>query len=737
MCLMVGVCTFGVAPTAEAAREAKGERPIGGEGEAGQGDYAANRLLERAEDLLLAQENERAVNILQSVIEQYPASPVRFKAYLKLGKHYLDRNEHGKAVGYLRNLKSLEIDTEGELSGEMLDVYLEGMYLQGVTYFEMRQYGAAFPILRRITQDHPNTVWANQGYYYIGMCHFAQENWNKAIKALSLVGTFVDPDSPSVQYVEAGHRFYVKVSDADLPVLHRLGEDIMVEVSTEEGDKEVVRCIPLASDADIFIGSCSSEIGLPKVGDNVLQMTGTGDISIRYVDVNTREGESNVPRGKSVKVVSTAAINFTLGTFENSAPAAFLGQPLFVMLHDVDLDTSPAADTAEVRIVSRYKQEEDDEMTLSGRGVDIDRLFREEEENYEIRDEVTLTLRELGEGEIIHRGDFGGRTRIEAFQEGMAVDKSDDVLVCALDDEIVASYVDERHIEGEFPRQVNATIKVIGEINSRPQATQSVAVDPVIKAKKGVVEATAYLELARIFKSMGLMQGAKEKAEQGLDEVEQIIRIREPIPMELKEDAFRIKWELHLVQDDFDAAIATCRLFNRLYPESPFVDQALLGIGKILIENDEWRDAINIFRQIIDLPNSMVKAEAQFMIAQAIEKNENRRAEERAIKEYKACAERYPESQYAGISLAKLIDYYINQRDYMTASDMLDQVFQDYPDAEFLDSMLLKWVLVSYRMGDFQKAAEKCQQLMFEYPHSSYAQQAKKILPKIEERLNR
>ena len=53
-------------------------------------------------------------------------------------------------------------------------------------------YAAAFPILRKITTNYPNTSWANQAYFYIGMSHYRMGNWNKAIDSLSLVGTEVD-----------------------------------------------------------------------------------------------------------------------------------------------------------------------------------------------------------------------------------------------------------------------------------------------------------------------------------------------------------------------------------------------------------------------------------------------------------------------------------------------------------------------------------------------------------------
>ena len=315
------------------------------------------------------------------------------------------------------------------------------------------------------------------------------------------------------------------------------------------------------------------------------------------------------------------------------------------------------------------------------------------------------------------------------------------MLTVGLGDEVVAVYVDELHMSGPadgdqasgtiVPRTVTATTTVASEIDSKPRAVQYDVADPVISAKKNLVESSAYLELGRIFKAMGLVKGAGEKVGEGLTRVDPIIKQSGAIPATLTEEAFRTKWELHIVAEDFDAAIKTCELFNRLYPESPFVDRALLQIGRIKEEKKLPGEAIRVYQRILGLAVSQIKPEAQFRIAQATEQM-SKPGSEQAITQYKLCAERYPDSPFAGESLGKLVDYHIDQKDYTAANDLLDQVFQDYPDAQFLDSMLLKWVMIAYRMGDYQRAFEKCSQLLFEYPESPYAERARAILPKIE-----
>lgn len=721
------------------AQEAGPQGQARGEG----GNYAAFQLLRKGQELLDAGEHDRGAKILETIVEQYPADPIRFRAYLALGKHALSRSQQMEAIGFFRNLKALEQPGK-EMDEETRELFLESLYLQGVAYFQTRQYAQAFPLLRRITNDFGSTVWANQSYHYIGMCHFAQGNWTKAIEALGLVGTFMDDTGDALEYAEAGRRFYVKIHDTDLPVLEKLGEEVKVTISSASGDTETVSLVPLPGDENASLGSVPTVLGKAVPGDGVLQVIGGDTITTSYVDGNTKDGEKDVMRSRQVQVVGTAAVAFTRGDFESAAVAAFPGQPVFVVLNDADLDVSDAADTARVTVMSRFKEELDDDDRLTT-GVDLTKLLETEEERWRVRDEITLTLTELSAAEHegpVHSGRFRGQFELDKFVEDRPADKGDDKLTVAIGDEIVASYLDERHISGTAARTATATINVANEIDSRPRAAQYEVADPVVAAKKSLVEAEAFLELGRIFRAMGLTKGAGEKVAEGISRVEPIVRQSGAIPAALTEQAFRTKWDLHITAGDYRAAIGTCELFNRLYPESPFVDQALLQIGRIKHEKQETAEAIAIYRRILGLKASQVKPEAQFRIAQAIEGQKTASgapvpgAIESAVVEYKVCAERYPDSHFAGESLSKLVDYHIEKRDYTAANDLLEQIFEDYPDSQFLDSMLLKWVMVTFRMGDVQKAHAKCTQLLFEYPASPYAERGRSILPKIEQKLN-
>lgn len=711
-------------------------------------DFAAKRLLKKGQDLLLIGEQDRGVKMLQAVVEQYPDSNIRYEAWLVLGRYHIEIFQQPQGIIYLAKLRDLE--KMENLKGESKEQFLESLYLTGMAYFQTKQFSKAFPVLRKITTKYQDTSWANQAYYYIGMCHFAQGNWNKAIEALNLVGTYIDPNSPEVEFAEAGRRFYVKIEDGDLPVLESLGQPIKLVLKTDSGDEEKVDAAALPGKQTLYISSTASEIGPAEPNDGKLQVRGHDRVLVTYYDDNTKAGEKDLPREKEVQVVSTGSVSFTHATYETNAEHAFLNAPLFVLVQDADLDTSEGAENVEVRVICRYRvKTEESEADAKAKADESEFGVRESDnvDKYKIRDEVTFSLSELGEESPIHSGKFGGDIEIKRFNRDTSIDKADKVLAAAVDDEIIVSYVDHLHINGRSSRQATAKVVVAGELNTNVIARQNVVSDAVMKAKKNIVEATALLELARLFNSMGLREGGGEKSDEGLGRVDPIIKVSLPIPASLKQEAFKLKWELYLAQDQFSKAIETCRLFNRLYPESPFVDRALMGIGHTRMAKKEYDEATAVFKQVLGLTVSQAKGEAQYHIGYAIEMRAREHADESpeiefslkdcegAIQAYKTCSEKYPDSPFAGPSLSKQIDYYMETRDHIQADDLLEQVFDKYPDSEFLDEMLLKWVKVSFRMGNIQKAHEKCEQLIFEYPGSIHAEAAKKIMPLLEKKL--
>src|SRR5688500_12300047 len=133
------------------------------------------------------------------------------------------------------------------------DQQAEGLYQTGICYYNLNSFDKAFMAFRRVTNEFPWSVYANEAYYYIGQCHFKLGRWAKAVEALEMVGTSADPDAKEIPLAEAGQRLYVKIYDQDLQVLKSTGGKVSVTLATKGGDKETVQVEPLGRTGEYYI----------------------------------------------------------------------------------------------------------------------------------------------------------------------------------------------------------------------------------------------------------------------------------------------------------------------------------------------------------------------------------------------------------------------------------------------------------------------------------------------------
>ena len=687
-------------------------------------EYKANDMINKGLELLEAKQTERGVKLVASVPQMFPKSKARFKAYLALGKHYVNSRNYEVAI---KQFEYLNDSDEG-------DHQAEGLYQTGICFYNLNSFDKAFMAFRRVTNEFPWSVYANESYYYIGQCHFKLGRWAKAVEALEMVGTSVDPEAREV-FAESGQRLYVKVYDKDLQVLRGSTEKYTVQLASKTGDKEQITIEPLGRSGEYYIGSVPTAPGEVKAGDRTLQTFGPDTLSIAYLDQNTESGKRNQRRLGQIQMVSTAVVGFTDGAYREYTKGVFGDTEAFLRVKDLDHDTTGKRDTLSVRVRSEYVMKK--EESLEKTGVNLDEAVDE----VVTRDTVQVTLTETGP----HTGIFVGTTVPKVASDAAQVVANDPALSAMKGDDVVVEYADDVHIGGREPRAVVSKAKLLlGQIQD--VKVEHRVVDSLdLKAKKNLIEAKIYLKLGQIFKEVGLLSKANEKANEGLERAEEVIStsLRASLDRALVEEAFSVKWDLLLVQDKLSEAINVCRSLTELFPDSSLVDRALLKIGQAKAESENPGEAIGIFSAVTQLPKSPLKAEAQFFIGDVLEKMATRDAEihnrppalSGAMQAYKTCAETYPNSPFAGEALDRIANYYINTKDYARAVELMERVTQDYPDAGFLDKMLLKWVIAAYRMNNYQLARDKAEQLLSEYPNSKSAEKAKGFLDVINKKL--
>ena len=704
---------------AETPRKEKGDAA-----EDARTEYKAADMLKRGIELLDLKQEERALKLISSVPRMFPGTKSRFKASLILGQHHMDKRNWELAIKQFQQL------TESEDA----DQQAEALYQEGICHYNLNDYDKAFMALRKVTNEYPWSVYANEAFYYIGQCHFKLGRWSKAVDALEKVGTSVPTNAEGATLAEAGQRLFVKIFDRDLVVLLTLGGKPKAALATKSGDKEEIPLEPLGASGEYFIGSLPTVPGEPKPGDGLLQIIGGDSVTVDTVDANTESGQRNVKRVATIQMVSTASVGFTDGAFREYTQGVFGDSEAFIRVKDLDRDTTPNKDTITAKVFTHYKQEKQAEAERGG-------LEFGGQEEMVVRDTVTVKLTETEP----HSGIFVGTVVPRVAAEKSEVNQGDGKLSAMKGDELVVEYADEAHLGGTEPRDVRATARLlIGQIQD--VKIEHREVDTLdLKARKNLIEAKIFLKLGSIFKEVGLAKQAAEKAAEGLDRVDEVIRTSTKASLDraLVEEAFSVKWDLLLVQDRLGEAIAVCRTLTQLFPDSTLVDRALLKIGLAKMESQNPGDAIGIFQAVIGLPKSGLKAEAQFNIGKVHEATANAHAKQagrdpdlsQAMLAYKKCADSYPESPFAGDALEQIANYYIITKDYKRAIELMERVFQDYPDASFLDRMLLKWVIAAYRVGNLQVAKLKADQLLAEYPNSSLAPKARQFAEIIEKKL--
>ncbi|MEO1844064.1 MAG: tetratricopeptide repeat protein, partial [Akkermansiaceae bacterium] len=118
-------------------------------------DRAARKLVQAGDARLEVGENEKALEIWESVIERYPRSPIRFEAHLRLADHLLKENrEYDKArVHY--EAAALEANPDDELRAY---AFLN----TGTCYYEAGRYGNCFKIMRQVIENFPASPQVNE-----------------------------------------------------------------------------------------------------------------------------------------------------------------------------------------------------------------------------------------------------------------------------------------------------------------------------------------------------------------------------------------------------------------------------------------------------------------------------------------------------------------------------------------------------------------------------------------------
>jgi TolA-binding protein len=690
-------------------------------------DKKAKALIEAGDARFEAAELQAAMDLYKAVIDRYPASRWRFLARLKMGKQHLKEKKFELALDQFRRIDVDDNHDEAQRGESALQI--------GICFFEMGRIEEAFGELRKVIKNHPGTPYSNDAYFYIGQAHFKLGRFGNAIDAFKNVGTSIDPTAQDTGKLDAGKRLYIKIEDKDLSA--QAGEaGLSVTVETTSGDKETLLCLPVTQGAAVLMGSLRTELGSIKPGDNVIQLIGTDRIKTTYVDKQTANAELNIPRTKEIRVVGNAKAQIVDGAFAEPVGAVVIDKPTFLAVLDSDRDTSEKADSLEA--IVRIKRPVEDQAETAQPAKNASDAPEKTEPVFKVIDEKKVKLTERASPDApaeapIHTALFTGN--ILVVQEGKGA--STGILTAQVGDILEIEYLDEVSLEDE-PRPRITSAKVIeGSLNPLSVANAKIS-DEELKFKTALKTSEALKNIGNIYKDLGLTKQSMDKYRQALSETEQVARNYGALNQRLLEQTYVQMWKIYYAMGDLGRAAQMCLELQRRFPESPFVDDALMLMGQVSQKQAKFQEAIGVYRRLAALKNSPLAPAAQYAIGECFEElgnnAKNKTHYDEAFLAFKACFEKFPTSNQAGDALSKMAEYYYSKEDFTRAIDIYEEALQQYQDSKFIDLVLYNYGRCLVKMKRLDAAVERFNQLITTYPNSKMVTNAQKLVDAIQKR---
>ncbi len=704
-------------------------------------DRAAKKLLEAGDARLEAEETEKALEIWRSVIERYPRSKIRFESHLRLGNFLLEkRRAFDEARGHFES-----VDVEGNTDE---DQRAEAALKTGVCFYEGRLYGQCFKILRRVIEDYPASEQVNSAYYYIGLGHFKQGHYSRAIEALEKVGTALSEEDAQVEKVEAGKRLFVKVADQDLAVLEP-GETVTLRCRAKSGDEEDVICHPIGRQVRVILGSIPTALSAPMPGNGRLELQGGDTIEVIYVDAQTADRKFDEQRLYTVNVVGTAIAQIKDGSFGDTLAGVVIGKQANLEVVDADFDKGDGADklTAVAEIWREKSTEElDEEIAAAAAKRDpladkTDEEMASEVERFKKIDEVRVTLteaeivrevftevqgveedaEEVGENETaatdeaavpaneesagdapaetspaatdtpaaapsIHSGIFRGQVVIA----DEATPKAGDPLLQAQPGDLLRlRYRDEVNLSRTAVDLVSQARCIEGNLGN-VRVTKTDISNAELKIKTQLRSADALTNIGNHYKEFGLQKKADAKYDEALSVANEVLAEARKLGGSILENAYVQLWRTYFAMENYNLAVAMSQRLMRDFPESTFADQAMLQQADAFRAQGKLPDAIRLYGSILRLNESPLKGEAQFGIAETYEKM----AEDAAVTQSESLYER------------AFVEYH--------------KVYEQFPDSGRVGDAVAKMANFYYKKQDYSRAIDVFENVLSDYPDANF-----------------
>jgi len=685
-------------------------------------DRAARKLMQAGDARLEIGENEKALEIWESVIERYPNSRIRFEAHLRLADHLrLEIRDYEKARRHYE---------AAAVKGNEDDERRAYAYLHtGTCFYEAANYGKCFTIMRDVIDRFPASPQVNEAYYYIGLGHFKLGHYSRAIEALEKVGTARTADDSKTEKLEAGKRLFIKIDDLDFAILPAGGQ-VEVRCTTKHGDQETVLCELVGRNARMALGAIPTTLGPPVPNNGTLELRGGDVVQVSYIDAHTAEKTSDVKRVKEVTVIGNGLARITDGSYQQDIQAVVLGKSVHLQITDADHDITGGVDeiTAEIQIYRRKTADEiDDELARRVASGELTEGPEGEDMKSKIDPlllvrTVPVTLKESDQAGVFRRS----MPLRPGTAEGVLSGEPGQLLRLV--------YLDTLHL-GDGPQVRTAEARIIEGNLGEVRVTRTDISDEELRLKTQVRTASALTEVGNHYKEFGLNSKADLKYSEALAVCEEILEQARGAGGKLLEETYVQLWRIYFAMDELDLALGMSQRLLAEFPASAFIDEAMIQQAHVERKRENLMRAISLYASITKIANSPLRGEAQFHIGDCYEAmalkagaGQSTQHFENAFLAYQKVYEQFPDSGRVGDAVAKMAAFYYQKGDYQRAIDVFDNVISDHPDANFLDVILFNYGRCLYKLDRKPDARRRFEQLVNDFPESEIAAEANKIV---------
>jgi len=244
-----------------------------------------------------------------SLINRFPGTPEAVDAQFRIGECYLNQKM------YVDSAKVFE----GMAKSKDKLIASRGEFLLGVQAQEQGDTEDAKARFRNVMDLAPSNDVADSILYRLSELYGQENRFSDELTLLRSIGLV---GSTPKQWHTPGEPLNIVLQDADLGV-SRGQSYVPVVVTTSGGDREIVRLESGSAGKGFFRGELPTELGDPKPGDHVLQVSGTDIITYDYPDDFKKQFTGIAPPPSNIRLASDAEFKISAAEIKDDEEITF------------------------------------------------------------------------------------------------------------------------------------------------------------------------------------------------------------------------------------------------------------------------------------------------------------------------------------------------------------------------------------------------------------------------------